>query len=102
VLETITEIEKLPLTSYRDRMRARMAVTKLTMILNQNEAEHFAWHKALLETLKALKELEGIETADVALIRKSLIDLMLYYERRSVEAEKKMKITSLVDLEKIR
>ena len=102
VLETITEIEKLPLTSYRDRMRARMAVTMLTMILNKNERVPFAYHKNLLETLMALNELENIETADVFSVRKSLIDLMLYYERRMVEAEKKMKLTAIIDLEKLR
>jgi hypothetical protein len=102
ILEEITEIEKLPIASSHDRTRAKTAVMMLTRIQNQNEAEHLAWHKALLETLRALRELEGIETADVALIRKSLIDLMLYYERRSVEAEKKMKLTAIIDLEKLR
>jgi len=102
ILEEITEIEKLPIASSHDRTRAKKAVMMLTEIQNQNEAAHLAWHKALLETLRALRELEGIETADVALIRKSLIDLMLYYERRTVEAEKKMRLTTIVDLEKIR
>jgi phage baseplate assembly protein gpV len=102
ILEEITEIEKLPIASSHDRTRAKKAVMMLTMIQNQNETAPFAYHKNLLETLIALRELENIEKTDVFSVRKSLIDLMLYYERRTVEAEKKMRLTTIVDLEKIR
>lgn len=102
ISETITEIESLPLTSYRDRSRARMAVRSLARIQNRDETRRFAFHKNLSDTLSALKYLEEIETADINHIRRSLVDLMLYYERRTVDEEKKMGLSSVVDLEKLR
>lgn len=102
ISETITEIESLPLTSYRDRARARKAVRSLARIQNRDETRRFAYHKNLSDTLSALKYVEEIETANTNHIRKFLIDLMLYYERRTVDDEKKMGLSSVVDLKNLR
>lgn len=102
ISETITEIESLPLTSYRDRARVRKAVRSLARIQNRDETGRFAYHKNLFDTLSALKYMEKIETAATNHIRKSLVDLMLYYERRTVDEEKKMGLSSVVDLKNLR
>jgi len=49
------------------------------------------------------RRMEGrVETAATNHIRKSLVDLMLYYERRTVDEEKKMGLSSVVDLKNLR
>ena len=102
ITETITEIESLPLTSYRDRARVRKAVRSLARIQNRDETRRFAYHKNLFDALSALKYVEEIDTADTNHIRRSLVDLMLYYERRTVSEEKKMGHSSVVDLKNLR
>ena len=102
ISETITEIEKLPVTSYRDKAQVRIAVKRLTKIQNRDETRPFAHHKNLLDTLLALRDIEEIETVNPYFVRKSLIDLMFYYERRTVDEEKKMGLSSVVDLEQLR
>jgi len=79
-----------------------MAVRSLARIQNRDETRRFAYHENLFDTLLALKYTEKIETAATNHIRKSLVDLMLYYERRTVDEEKKMGLSSVVDLKNLR
>jgi len=102
ITETITEIEGLPLTSYKDRAKVRKVVKSLARIQNRDETGRFAYHKNLFDTLSALKYTEKLDTAAANHIRKSLVDLMLYYERRTVDEEKKMGFSSVVDLKNLR
>jgi ligand-binding sensor domain-containing protein len=98
ISETITEIESLPLTSHKDRERVKKAVKSLARIQNRDETKRLAYHKNLFDTLSALKDVEEIETSDTTNIRRSLVDLMLYYERRTADEEKKKGHSSVVDL----
>lgn len=102
ISETITEIESLPLTSHKDRATVRKAVKSLAGIQNRDETKRLAYHKNLFDTLSALKDVEEIETSDTTNIRRSLVDLMLYYERRTADEEKKMGLSSVVDLKNLR
>gem|GEM_PF-327355 len=101
ISETITEIESLPLTSHKDRERVKKAVKSLARIQNRDETKRFA-QKNLFDTLSALKYAEEIETSDTTNIRRSLVDLMLYYERRTADEEKKKGLSSVVDLKNLR
>jgi len=102
ISETITEIESLPLTSHKDRERVKKAVKSLAKIQNRDETKRFAYHKNLFDTLSALKDVEEIETSDTTNIRRSLVDLMLYYERRTADEENKMGHSFVVDLNNLR
>jgi len=101
ISETITEIESLPLTSHKDRARVKKVVKSLARIQNRDEKKRFA-QKNLFDTLSALKYAEEIETSDTTNIRRSLVYLMLYYERRTADEEKKKGLSSVVDLKNLR
>jgi hypothetical protein len=92
ILETIIEVEKLPITSPKDMGKVRKVVEKLSKILSRDETKHSTWKKNLDDILKALEEVEKIESANPYYVRKSLIDLMYYYERKTAEEEKKQKL----------
>jgi hypothetical protein len=72
--------------------KVRKVVEKLSKILGRDETKHSTWKKNLDDILKALEEVEKIESANPSSIRKSLIDLMYYYERKTAKEEKKHKL----------
>ncbi|NOR53317.1 MAG: hypothetical protein GQ536_04445, partial [Candidatus Aminicenantes bacterium] len=60
IQETITEVEKLPITSPKDMGKVRKVVERLSKILGRDETKHSTWKKNLEDTLKALEEVEKI------------------------------------------
>ncbi len=92
IQETITEVEKLPISSPKDMGKVRKVVEKLSKILGRDETKHSTWKKNLDDILKALEEVEKIESANPYYVRKSFVDLMYYYERKTAEKDKKQKL----------
>jgi hypothetical protein len=83
--DTVYEIEILPVDGRKDRARVRRAIWRLRRIQNRDETTPWAHPMNLMDTLRALREIEAIESCNTSLIRRSLIAVMRYYERRSVD-----------------
>jgi ligand-binding sensor domain-containing protein len=91
IRELIVEIERLPVQTMKDKARVRKAINHLESILGRNGE---SWLN-LLDIISAIESIKEIESADPSSARSSLIDLMLFYERRV--AERKLMGTSLGD-----
>lgn len=82
IREIIVELEKLPVQTMKDRARVRVAINHLERIVGRNGE---SWLN-LLDVLSAIDSVKEIESADPTSIRNSLINIMLFYERRVAES----------------